>query len=267
MVNIKVENILTNVIVTDKNSIKVNINKDNINKINDIREELSKIFKCKKLILHIDGIKEVPKEYFKYSKYISEVILSNVEIIGDYAFEGCTNLRRIIMIDDSVKTIGNHAFTDCHKLEEVNLSNNITSIGNHAFYFTNIKRIILPNSLEYIGDYAFAITSLSTIVIPEKIKYIPAGTFYMSSIRRINIPENIEEIREYAFAHCNNLKSIILNNNLKRIHKCAFIDCFKLQSIKIPKTTIIDDYAFLYDRINIFEELKKKIRKYINTNK
>ena len=42
------------------------------------------------------------------------------------------NIKRII-IDDSVTTIGNYAFSDCSSLTSVTIPNSVTTIGYHAF--------------------------------------------------------------------------------------------------------------------------------------
>lgn len=61
-----------------------------------------------------------------------------------------------IVIPDSVKKIGKHAFYGCKDVEIVEIGQNVESIELAAFaYCMSIKRMVLPKSVKYIGDYAF----------------------------------------------------------------------------------------------------------------
>lgn len=83
------------------------------------------------------------------------IIPNDVEKIGDYAFNGCSELTSID-IPNSVKSIGDNAFYDCYKLNTVNIPNGVTTIGNDAFYYcSGIKTIVLPKTITTIGNNAF----------------------------------------------------------------------------------------------------------------
>lgn len=61
-----------------------------------------------------------------------------------------------VVIPDSVKTIGKHAFYGCKDIEVVDFGHNVEVVDVAAFaYCMSIKRIVLPKSVRYIGDYAF----------------------------------------------------------------------------------------------------------------
>ena len=55
-----------------------------------------------------------------------------------------------------VVAIGNGAFSQCHRLKEITLSDSITSIGDEVFLNTGIERIFLPKSIKNIGSRIFS---------------------------------------------------------------------------------------------------------------
>lgn len=69
---------------------------------------------------------------FRNNKNIETVVLPlYVTEIPDNAFEGCTNLKRVIAY--GVTKIGNNAFINCTSLEKFSIDNLITSLGTNAF--------------------------------------------------------------------------------------------------------------------------------------
>ncbi|MCQ4023359.1 MULTISPECIES: InlB B-repeat-containing protein [unclassified Ruminococcus] len=69
---------------------------------------------------------------FKGNTNIKTVVLPTyVTEIPDGAFEGCTNLERVIAY--GVTKIGNNAFKGCTSLEKFSIDNLITSLGTNAF--------------------------------------------------------------------------------------------------------------------------------------
>lgn len=60
------------------------------------------------------------------------VIPDSIMTIGDYAFEGHTELTSI-NIPNSVKNIGNYVFNGCTKLTDVRIGMSVENIGNYAF--------------------------------------------------------------------------------------------------------------------------------------
>jgi hypothetical protein len=86
----------------------------------------------------------------------SYIISSTVTTIGQYAFQYSSYLSQIV-IPPSVQTIGNNAFYLCVPLEtiQIDLSSNLSSIGDNAFAGTHITSINIPASVQTIGNNAF----------------------------------------------------------------------------------------------------------------
>ncbi len=83
------------------------------------------------------------------------VVPDGVEIIGDYAFSGCSYLTEII-IPEGVTEIGERAFNFCSELYSVQFPKSLVSIVEEAFLdCTKLININLPRSVTIIGNNAF----------------------------------------------------------------------------------------------------------------
>ena len=105
-------------------------------------------------------------DYF-YCNVKAIVIPNSVQVIDQSAFEKCQSLSVVIM-GDSVVTIGNSAFLGC-PLRELKLSPSLKTIGAMAFGYTGIERLVLPNSVTTVGGGAFEGSMLISITIPESV--------------------------------------------------------------------------------------------------
>ena len=84
------------------------------------------------------------------------IVLPGVEIIPELTFYACSNVKTIIMADDSVKGIGKVAFHLCNKLSFVKLSRNLLHIGPLAFLdCRSLTSIFIPNSCRRIDEKVF----------------------------------------------------------------------------------------------------------------
>lgn len=82
-----------------------------------------------------DTLKEIGVSAFNYNQYIQTADLSSVEIIGNYAFEGCQSLKEVKLSKD-LKELGVNAFLSCTAMKSLRVYDKIESIGAYAFgYF------------------------------------------------------------------------------------------------------------------------------------
>ncbi len=96
-----------------------------------------------------------------------ESVTINCEIIANQMFDGCSNLTEL-NLSQNVTRIGDSAFRDCSSLTEINLPEDITYIGNNAFdNCSSLKEIRLPQTITYVGGSAFSRCDKITIYVDK----------------------------------------------------------------------------------------------------
>ncbi len=190
-----------------------------------------------------------------YSTYYIPSSLKSVVITGERilygAFYGCSSLTSI-EISSNVTSIGECAFLGCSSLISVIFEENsqLINIETATFYkCSSLASIEIPSSVTNIGENAFfECRSLSDIVIPSSVTSIGDGAFYgCSSLTSIVIPSSVTSIGDSVFSGCSNLTSIEIPIGVTSIGAEAFYNCSNLISIEMPNSlTSIGSYAF-YD--------------------
>ena len=130
------------------------------------------------------------------------------QVVGDWIDESL-----IYEIKYSDKTLNNSENLPLFEIEnsvlkKVNLIENkiiipegVEEIGNHAFYKSYVKEVVLPSTLKKIREGAFMnCNSLVKIIIPEGAETIDTFAFAFSGIEEVEIPNTVKEIGSYAFA-------------------------------------------------------------------
>ena len=241
----------------------------------------------------------------------------NVTSIGVGAFRSCSGLRNITVatlnpryidrdgvlfnkdettlilypagragryeIPNTVSSIGDEAFMNCHWLTSVTLPASLTTIGSGVFVqcndLTNLTvdafnpnyserdgvvfnkdhatlvqyppgregRYDVPDGVMGIGDWAFSSFYLTSITLPESLTSIGAYAFYNSGgLTSITLPANVTSIGSGAFWFCSGLTSITLPDSVNGIGSHAFAGCSGLTNIAFGnRLTSIDSYAFV----------------------
>ncbi len=94
-----------------------------------------------------------------------------------------------LVVPNSVRKIGNYAFTDCLAFTSVIINHNVTSIGAYAFYgCTGLSKIELPHGVTSIGQNAF---------------------YGCSALQSVTLGDRVQSIGEQAFYGCSNLREVI----------------------------------------------------------
>jgi len=150
--------------------------------------------------IKISGAKVLGQYAFNWCSDLEEVTFVNPLFteIGSYAFKLCLNLKSI-EIPKSVLRIGYNAFEDCRSLRSVTLNDNLEEISGNAFYKSGISKITLPKSLTYIGMLAFGDCKITEIVLPESLTYIAAGAFMGCKIPEVTLPKTLKNIYGNSF--------------------------------------------------------------------
>jgi hypothetical protein len=112
-----------------------------------------------------------------------------------------------ITLPETVQIIGNGSFSNCDRLETIELSQGITSIEQYAFYgCKKLKAITLPASLRSIGRNTFeGCSSLTEIEIPQGVTELDGKMFGCTALTSVTIPNSVVNISVFAFADCANV--------------------------------------------------------------
>jgi len=162
-------------------------------------------------------------------------------------------------IPENVTRIEYGSFTNCSNLTYVHLPQNLTSIGNDAFFGCSLHDVTIPENVTSIGDAAFSANQyLSSfygnfasqdgrcLIVNDTLK---AFTPYESGLQEwrteFTIPDGIATIGAHVFQYCSNLTTIEIPSSVTSIRDDAFGGCFNLTNVTIPNgVTSIGDRAF-----------------------
>lgn len=156
-----------------------------------------------------------------------------------------------------VPNVGARAFKDCHELTCVYLNDDITTIGDHAFYIDEyLAAINMPRKLELIDKYAFYGCNTLTFVRAgncSRLKRIEDHAFFSCTmLAELRLPSCVTYIGPWAFAWDRILgqedTTLGLPSQLQTIGTGAFAFVNHHKKLNIPsQVTSIGDYAFMCD--------------------
>jgi hypothetical protein len=168
-------------------------------------------------------------------------ILENVTIHNSYAIQGfnCESLRTVRFFGDKLNIIHSSTFSNTEHLNQIELPDSVTTIGNEAFQNSGLFSIVLPNSLKVINNSVFRhCKNLGNITLPDSVTSIGSNAFNgCTNLTSVTIGNNVTSISNYAFSDCTSLNNITYNgtieewNNIK-IYVYAFENTPQLEYIQ-----------------------------------
>ena len=193
-----------------------------------------------------EGVEELNGGFFyNFGKNVTSVTIANsVKNIGDRAFSDWTNLSQVTF-GESLETIGEFAFYVCFALSRIDLPNSLNSIGHCAFAeCSNLSYLTIGDSLKTIASGAFS--RCDTVNI-SKVDFLfndysfgNTNPFSIASTLHVNgkevtelaIPDGVEEIRGGFFYNFGkNVTSVTIPNSVKNIGNSAFRDWTNLSRV------------------------------------
>lgn len=221
--------------------------------------------KDKELIVpeKIEGVpvRYISSDAFSEAPNVDSITIENPEIILQSANLG---MFRKVILPEGLKEIPPRAFSGASKLEEIDIPDSVSSIGNGAFGSVHLKKLELPAGLDKIGYGAFKGTVIDEGVtfkgenrsfeIKDDYLLTKDGKILLavfpSSETDIVIPDGVEEIAPHAhvggeYAGMDyTLRHITFPESLKRIRYCAF-ECDRFEELIFPDgLEEIGHYAF-----------------------
>lgn len=136
------------------------------------------------------------------SRGLQTILLpKSVTSIDDCAFSSCHSLNKVVIYENSVKTIGMAAFEYCSSLADIILPEGVTTIARSAFWgCSSLSRIDLPEGVTTIGHSAFyGCEKLSSVKLPNSLTTIEGFAFSGCNGLTITIPDNVESMSMLIF--------------------------------------------------------------------
>lgn len=149
----------------------------------------------------------IPSSYLSKTNITNFDIPSHVRVIGNNAFRECYKLQNII-IPDNVVTIGFQAFENCKSLKDVQIGNNLNYIDYGAFArCTSITSIVIPDSVTSIGNYAFGeCVNLTNLILGANLKDLSMNFINDTNIKEINYNNTMENWKKVTIKRVDTLK-------------------------------------------------------------
>lgn len=178
---------------------------------------------------------ELKEEHFTFDK--------STGTITGYSHEGPKNVvipTKIEGID--VIRIGDNAFAH-HRLDSVDIPDQIEEIGNYAFEWNQLTQLKLPDNLQVINYGVFSKNKISSTTIPRSVTTIKESAFEFNQLKQIELHDNITEIGRDAFAN-NLIEEVSFPESMTEISYGIFNNN-KLTKVNIPSSiTSIGSNAF-----------------------
>lgn len=212
--------------------------------VGDLNTDDLNVFKRMEQLTKLDlsraNIIDIPDKFNGANSYtgsgfciLKDLILPEINHIGDYAFAGCRCLKNIIM--PKVNTIGNGAFSNSPALQII-LPEGVSSIGSYAFYNSSLKNVSIPSSITEISGYCFqSCDSLKSITIPSTVTKIGEYSFQGTGLTSVNLP-GVQTIGQRAFYDCQQLTEVKFAEGLTSLGSEVFRGCTALTEIDLPST-------------------------------
>lgn len=135
--------------------------------------------------------------------------------IGNGAFGGCPNLKRVIF--NAQECDVDNPFSDSPQLSSIEFNNEVRMVP---------------------ANICNGISSIKTVHFGSSVRTIGANSFRgCSGLEDIELCGAISKINAGAFANCSNLSSLLIGSNVREIGELAFANCRRLKSISVQAIT------------------------------
>ena len=168
------------------------------NQLNDVRyiiyDDLATYVQKKHPKMHIPL--DIIKYYLNDQEITSLEIPEGVTIIGENAFQKCSDLTSLTL-PDGITSIGENAFLRCTGLTSLTFPSSLTKIGDNAFCECyGLKSLTLPDGITEINSYTFATClNLTSLTLSANLTSISLGGFKgCFALKNLTIPSGLTSL-------------------------------------------------------------------------
>lgn len=220
---------------------------------------------------YFTGLTYIPTYLFYYQGSLTSIKLPPVTKIENYAFEGCYNLRKLV-IPPSVTTCGDigslsstfgadvyissplsvsYTMFSSTKIRihvpswdilyQCKLGEGFSPQGNYIYINDElVETFILPETMNEIPHIFYGNYGLKTVILG---KQVPTKKFEFSNCQNLSSidMENITEVAYACFRRCISLPKIINLLNATSLGYESFGGCSSIEEVYLPKITKFND--------------------------
>ena len=178
-----------------------------------------------------DGVTKIQKDAFALNSSLKQVTIpSTVVSIGEGAFSRCSNLEKVIFVENSnLTTLETQVFSYCKKLTSINITNlkALETISYNAFDSVSVSNFIIPSTVETIAPTAFYNAAIVAFDVQDgSVSFVDTdGVLYMvdgstktlvsypklKEGRMFVMPLDVTNVAEFAFNYNQNLQWIYVS--------------------------------------------------------
>ena len=246
-----------NELITQRNNLADNLNTMGVSAS---QSETLTTLVPKVLDIQAGGGSEITKG-LKINAYDSDGYVTDAEIVGmtsipdryfSYIWHDSSLFSKIgvnLHLPNNITSIGERAFYYCKNLTMINLPNSLTDIKPHAFYYCTYLGITeLPDNITNIGQYAFAYcANLAITKLPSNLTSIGQYAFQSSNLAISELPENLTSLSDSLFTNCSKITISEIPSNITSIPSSCFNGCSSLTKIDILSENLSAIYAYAFD--------------------
>lgn len=147
-----------------------------------------------------------------------------------------------------LESIGEYAFAECEKIEEIDIPESVRTIEHGAFLrCSNLKKVKLPQMLRTISESMLSFSGIEEIELPPIIESLDENAFYhCESLKAIDIPDTVTKIGAYAFMGCISLKEVKFPSKLENLENSTFSNTAWYDAQPNGYIIINDDFLYGY---------------------
>ena len=178
--------------------------------------------------------------YAFYNNDVVKTLTLNIKgSIGASAFEDCVSLSSV-NIPQEITSIGDHAFKGCEELTTARIEDRTTvlPLGKRLFDDTALQDLYIGAKINYINEVSRDASpfcenkTLKNVVITDIEDHIYDYEFYnCSALEKVTVGDGVEGIGKWAFSGCGNLAEFVFGSNVSVIGEEAFSDCTGMTKI------------------------------------
>ncbi len=192
--------------------------------------ETNAFYQCESLenISMGDGIVRIGYDVFDETKFFEDSSKWEDKVLYiDNYLVAARHVSGAYTIKDGTKLIAQGAFESMEALTDVTIPDSVMWIGTRAFHDTGIY--------EDISNWENNVLYIDNCLIAGSRTYKSNYSYQTVCVTGdYSIKDGTRVIADYAFTHCENLKSVTIPESVKTIGRNAFWNCDHLKSVKIP---------------------------------